>query len=275
MFHCLCLCLALLPQEVPKDPARELLARAVAIQTPGGKAPVIEDFQADLTVSLFDHDRGGAPTSAIVTEYFRRKGSAKQYHRILNLPAEKKTTHLMTDGRICALWEEGGAVHDLLQAPELADDLKQLREERARTEEMLEIFFLANLDGPQVRWTMGTPRPPLREDSGKEISVLDLLRVAEGDDRTMTISIGKDDGRVYEVRLVRGKRDELFRFGFHEEIQKKLAEGGTQRLLIPKRVDYLENGKIVMTAAALEASRIKFNVGLSDKVFQPPARNPK
>jgi hypothetical protein len=255
----------------PADEARDRLRAAILVQTPDGEAPAIVDFQADLVISLFDPDQGGTPKTARVTEFYRRKGRHHQYHRILTRLPENRTTHLMTDGVRYALWEDGNPkVHDLLASPELKDDLDQLRTERARTQELIGIFFLAALDGPGVRWSLGAPRPQLKLPGGRSAEVVDLLREAPEDLRGITITLGRDDHRVYEVRLVLPGKDELFRFDWHELITRRDAEGRLQRILVPRRVEYFENGRRLMQASAEDADRIKFNTGLSDRIFSPP-----
>ncbi|MSR75928.1 MAG: hypothetical protein EXS14_10720 [Planctomycetes bacterium] len=159
-----------------------------------------------------------------------------------------------------------------MENPALKDDLRTLKEELRRTEEMLDIFFLQRLDGDGVTFTFAGPATTIkRGDPAEDIAVRTLVRRKQGE-ADLHLLIGAADHKLYGVdRAATGdKASQSFRFDFHALGTGKGPVGQTQRLLLPRRVEFLENGRLVLEANARKANDLQFNLGLDVKAFGPP-----
>jgi hypothetical protein len=247
--------------------AAAVLASAIKAQCPDGALSFIADFEADLAVSIYEKE-GAAPKTGKCHQWWQKDGTKRRYHRKLAVSGGK-TTHLATDGLRMLLWEEGGKPQDLLADPALKEDLKTLRDEIRRTEELLDTFMLSKLDGAGVTWNLSPlPKTVLRGEPAVPVNVRVLTRTLK-DSPDLVLEIGVDDQRLYGVeRQIKGVRQNYL-FDFHG-----LASTGSgadaRRVLLPQRVEYREDGALKFQANAKRVSAFKINSGLDAKAFSPP-----
>jgi hypothetical protein len=264
----------LLSASVAQSTPTELTARALfdaakTKQCPDGSAPEISDFHASMSISLYETEKAGPKTGQCV-QYWQRATPRARYHRILTVSGGK-TTHLATDGLRFLLWEEGGRVQDLLEDPTLKDDLRTLRAELHRTEELLGSFFLQQLDGAATTLEFcGPPETARRGEPAEDIAVRRIACKRTGK-ANVVLTVGLNDQRLYAVEhaATAAHPAQSFRFDFHAP-STGTKDGKEYRLLLPRRVEYIEDGKLVLEANARKASDLRFNSGLDAKLFAPP-----
>lgn len=264
----------ILPAQEPD--AAALFRRAVEVQTPGGTAPKIADFQADLNVSIFEKGPDGRTSTKTgkVTEFWKEGGGRDSYHRILSV-AGSATTHLCTNGKSMLMWEDegtgSGPARDLLANPALAKDRQQLQDELHRTRELLNYFFLSSLDGPGVTFSRAPDAAPITLDNGRTLKVVKIVRRKEKDP-DVAITLGAEDFRVYVIDKAGsgpGFPPESFRFGVHRTRPWTDPAGKVRQILLPTLVEYFEAGERLLRAEAREPEDIKFNSGLTAVHFEP------
>lgn len=260
-----------MPQDAAADPeARAIFNAAVKVQCPDGTLPEIIDFKADMSVSLYEKEAAG-PKSGRCVQYWQRNQPRSRYHRVLSISGGK-TTHLATDGLRFLLWEEGGRVQDLLDDPALKDDLRTLKDEMRRTEELLSSLFLQRMDKPGMSVRFAGPASTIKRGEPAEDVPVRTLVCRNAGEADVQLVIGIADQRLYAVdrAAVGDKPAQAFRFDFHALGSGKSANGEVQRLLLPRRVEYCENGRLLIEANARKASDLQFNTGLEAASFAPP-----
>lgn len=247
--------------------AEAVLNAATSAQCPDGAIAPITDFEAEMAVTLFEAE-GAPPKTGKCHQWWQKDGKRRRYHRQLAVSGGK-TTHLATDGLGMLLWEEGGKVQDLLGDPALKEDLKTLREELRRTEELLETFMLSALREEGTTWQLEPePRKISRGDPATEILV-DVLTRKKKDAPDLVLEIGRTDHKLYGVERTVATVRQCFRFDFHA-FAKVGKDEAARRVLLPQRVEYLENGHVKLQANARRVSALRLNGGIEPAAFTAP-----
>lgn len=250
-----------------QDGADAVLTAATNTQCPDGAIATITDFEAEMAVTLFEQE-GAPPKTGKCHQWWQKDGKRRRYHRQLDVSGGK-TTHLATDGVRMLLWEEGGKAQDLLGDPALKEDLKTLREELRRTEELLESFMLSALREEGVTWQLDAePRKISRGDPATEILV-DVLTRKKKDAPDLVLEVGRIDHRLHGVERTVNAVRQSFRFDFHA-ITRVGKDESARRVLLPQRVEYLENGIVKLQANARRVSSLRLNGGIDAAAFSPP-----
>ncbi len=266
LFSCILLVCSAAMLQAQAD-AESVLNAATSTQCPDGAIAAITDFEAEMAVSLFENE-GAPPKTGKCHQWWQKDGKRRRYHRQLAVSGGK-TTHLATDGLGMLLWEEGGKVQDLLGDPALKDDLKTLRDELRRTEELLETFMLSALREEGVTWELASePRKISRGDPAAEILV-DVLTRKKKDAADLVLEIGRLDHRLYGVERTVATVRQSFRFDFHAHTRVGKDETA-RRVLLPQRVEYIENGSVKLQANARRVSALRLNGGIAASAFSPP-----
>jgi hypothetical protein len=256
------------------DPAaRAVIEEAARIQAPDGPPGEIEDFQADLVVSLFERDPEGGPDTVLtghVTQFWLRQGSRTLYRRTLR-EQNGKTVTLGWNGRLP--WMQAGATAAVdLNGRGYERDRQTLEAERLRTDELVPLFFVSNHLQADATWSFGRRDGEISLERGP-VAVEELVRRAPGRP-TLSFLVGRQDRRLYGVDVpaaADGAHGSLrFLFDFHEILERSGRDGTSARFLVPTRVEGFEDGRRVVSASARQAADIKFNTGLSPRVFVPP-----
>lgn len=251
--------------------ALEAISRCVQVQTPKGTAPEIRSFQAELSVTLWEDDQGARvqrPRSGTILQYWTRDGDVIRYHRQLEITGAGTVTALMTDGRGAWLQSADEPARNLVTDPNLEKDLESLRKEIARTSELMRSFFVANLAGEDVVFQMADRGIELElPHERRTIPVDRILRIRRGEE-LMILSIGKEDGRLYEVELG-PKPGGSSRESFHFEHHRILDDGEESQLLVPCVVQFRRDGQEILVARAEAPHKIQFNKRIARAVFRP------
>jgi hypothetical protein len=263
------------------DAARAILDRAIAVQTPGGVKP-LTSYQAEYRVDLYEDDQGReAPQRSGVIRQSWQRGPGRRssdYHRMLKLSTgDEPPIHYISDGRMFWSQVEGQAARDLASDPSLERDYTALKAEVKRTDELMRLFFLGNLDGEETKVRLGRTdltRPVNPEKPRRGTVPIDEIIVEPKGERPIALRIGREDGRLYEAERVGGGETgdlpQVFKFSYHEE----LDDARLGKVLVPTRVAYWKGSRIVLqanvpVATAPLSQLVKFNESLPQKTFKP------
>ncbi|MAG56371.1 MAG: hypothetical protein CMJ83_08785 [Planctomycetes bacterium] len=209
-----------------------------------------------------------------IEQRWQKQAKRNRYRRLLSpTVGDEKPSTMGCDGQRYWRQRPGERSQDLQGDPTFRKDLDNLKEEIRRTDELMSLFFLANLLTEHAVLQLGNKDVVIKPNRNqrRQKYLVDEVVLKRPGKRTLTFRIGKQDARVYEIHLAalkKGDPVETFAFFFHLPLKDK-ALG---RVLLPTSVTYLKNGKRVMHAnkptGAIE-EHVHLNPKLRRKDFRP------
>jgi hypothetical protein len=266
-----------LPPVPPTDPeAMRALEACIKAQTPGGNAPPIHSFQAELLVTLWEDDQGkrtAKPRSGTIIQYWTLKNEKVSYHRQLEVTGSASSTALISNGTSYWMQKTGEPTRNLAIDINLQKDLDALKAEIQRTTELMRAFFVSNLIGANTRFELLDKESEIElqnersQNEPRVVKVTRILRFAKGEE-PMLLTIGLTDHRLYRVEIGPTETG-VYREAFHFEHHKLVKDGEGKSFLIPCVVQFLRDGQEILVARADEPHKIQFNTAISPRVFRP------
>ena len=271
------------PAPVSSPEALAILAGAIAHQAPEALTVegAIRDFSVKLQAEVWDYSKDAPEKQALGVnrfltmdpEQFRSEWITTGGTDVYGFDGRRYWFAEYTPG---GLLVEGESNPRILGGDKYLEDRQRIQDEVAETRYLLRFFFLANLRGPEVTFTL-EPDETI-DHFGKSRAVRVLRRENHAPDTSeppLTIWIDVETKALLRAKAhatKEGAKSLTFSFRYDERVQPRV-----KGVLFPFRIEIreqafgAESDRLASRATVLPDG-IDFNSGLTPEVFRPKGR---